>query len=729
VRSRGGALSPRIGGALVALVLLCGCPTDEPEAPTPGACADGELADQDAVGALVCVPERCGLGPWGQLDRSGAVHVAPWGDEDGDGSEEAPLNSIQDAVDLAVADGRVVVASNGAQEARYEENLSLGSGHQGVTIAGRCPELVRIDGSGADAPTWRQSGGDLSASGLTISGGNGGIWVDAIGSAVGRFSHLVLAGNITAGVVAFGSAVELEFEDCLISDNLPTELGQYGRGLDVEEGAHVVLRRVALSGNHNIGAYASMPGTLVELEDCTISDMKKADALPLIVGLSAQEEGTILGTRVVLEGNQDVGLAAVQGGRVELTDSVIRDTRPAAGANNARGANVQLGGHLVGTRLTIEGSSYTGLFVHGEGSVAELEDSVIRDGRSVEGGRFGHGAQVVDGGLLIGRRLLLEANREVGLFVGGVDAVAELEDSFVTGTLLDASGRVGEAIAVQTGGTLLATGLELTDNQGVGVALNGIGAYAELADSLVARTSASASLGSGQGVSAQNGAVIAATALVVEDNEGPGLYAVAGGHASFDESSLRRNGFAGVVLLAGGRFTATGGRIDASIPSAGSGGGVGVYAWDLFGANQVELTGTTLSGHPGPGLYVVGEGTVSAVDCSFEDSGAGVLAAAGIGRWQHTDDDPAQVGLLLEGNTFDSLTGDAILLDLASATLVGNTFTALEGEPLYRQHCDGTEPPDVGAGSPVDPECQQWSREIDPLLVYASAIIDPEIAD
>jgi hypothetical protein len=714
--------SPSLRAALAAcaLLLLLACPTSpEPDPPEPEGCAADERLAQADDGESVCIPLDCGEGPWGDLDRTGALHVAPWGSSDGDGSEEAPFASIQDAVDASEVGGRVVIASDGPHEAVYDEALDFGAGDD-VELAGRCPELVRIDASDGDAPTWAQSGGDTRASSLTISGGNGGLWFDG-GAGAGAFVDVALVDNRTVGLAAFGTGVEVSFEDGWIRGTTPNEAGAFGRGVDVELGGYARVERTELSGNHNIGAFASLDGIL-ELTDCTVSDQRVADITPATVGVSAQESGHVLATRVVVSDNRGLGVSAVMEGVVELVDSEVLETRARSG-DQPRGINVQLGGQVIGRGLRVEGNDSLGLYAYGEGSLIDLEDSVVRSSRRLDE-LPGVGAQILGGATLTGRGVLFEGHEEVALVIALAGSRVTLEDSEVRGTRPGASGLVGQGVHVRDGALLEGAGLEIIDNMGIGLVVSGADARAELHDSRVAGTKTSVAMGSGQGVSVQLDGRVSASGLVVEDNEGPGLYLLAGGAALLTEPDLRANHFAGAALLAGGVLSITGGQVRDNVPSSGSGGGVGVYAWDLLGADHLELDGVSFSDHLGPDVYLVGEGVHTIVDCSFEGSSLGVLATGGIGRWQAD----GSAGLLLQDNRFEGLDGDAILLDGSSASLVGNHFADLGGEPLYRQRCDETEEPEVEEGSAADPSCQQWARGIEPLLSYAPAIVEPDLS-
>ncbi len=115
------------------------------------ACPDGQIPD-----GTTCVPEACGTGTWGNLETADdTVYVDVTANAGGDGSKDAPFASIQDGLDAQGRDGMVAVAAG-----TYVENLELTKDHSGIHLAGRCRDLVVVDGSGgsADEEPWGAMG-------------------------------------------------------------------------------------------------------------------------------------------------------------------------------------------------------------------------------------------------------------------------------------------------------------------------------------------------------------------------------------------------------------------------------------------------------------------------------------------------------------------------------------------------------------------------------------------
>jgi hypothetical protein len=93
----------------------------------------------------------------------------------------------------------------------------------------------------------------------------------------------------------------------------------------------------------------------------------------------------------------------------------------------------------------------------------------------------------------------------------------------------------------------------------------------------------------------------------------------------------------------------------------------------------------------------------------------GVFAGEGVTRRSEADG----AGLLVEGNSFSSLGGDALLLDASSATVADNGYEDVVGLDVYVQRCAEVLPPLVDGADAAEPWCQSVAWETAPLLEYA----------
>ena len=773
--------------ALVALLASC---APEPEAP----CATGQLLD--ATGdESVCVPEACGIGPWGnEADADLFVAVGARG---GDGSQERPFGSIQEAADVMGSDGGGVVAIAGGT---YVENLAMKVAHDGVVLAGRCAELVTIDASEAEEPGIEVVGGSLEVRGVTVTGGLWGITVRG-GTGLGGSATLVLRsgvleGNREVGLLVLGGGVSVEAVGVTIRETAPNADGDYGRGVDVEVGASFTATDLILEGNHELGLFAWNGGTVVVLTGAVVSDTQpradgtggrgvevnggaSLDATGLLlrdnheVGLSASSPGTTVvlsgavvrdtqpradGTRgqgvevndgasldatdlllegnhrfglfaanpettvvlssavvrntqsladgtfgwgvgvqggasldatdLLLESNHEIGLYAVNPGTtVVLSGAVLRDTQSPSDDTFSRGVEVNDGASLVAADLLLVGNHATGLFAANPGTTVALSGAVVRGTQPRADGDGGRGVEVNDGASLDATDLLLESNREVGLFASGpgttvalsgavvrdtqaradgtggkgvgleggasLDATdlllegnhsiglfaadpgttATLSGAVVRDTWPQADGTFGRGVAVQDSASLYATDLLLEGNHEVGLSASKPGTTLILSDTVVRDTRSADGVGGGPGLLVQSQARVDAVRLAVLRSTGPGAFSTSGGDLNCQDCTFEDNGFGGIVVVSTATANLTGGSIRSSQPTpAAGGGGVGLLAWNLSGfPPTVHLDGVTLSDHPGPALYFRGPGTYAVRDCVVEDSAfaSGVFAVPG----------------------------------------------------------------------------------------------------
>ena len=712
-------LGCRAAFAAALLVFAAACQPEEPPA-----CPIGQVQDTDTS---ECVPEHCGADAWGLLERTGeTIHVAPWGDDDWDGSAEWPYRTIQQGADEA--DGGLVAVAAGT----YVENLELDGDHDGVEIAGRCLELTAIDGSGEEAPGVRVSNGVVGIRGLTVTGGWRGIDIGRqFNSAKLVGLNLLLEGNHDLGLYATDAGTDVDLRDVTVRDTQPLPDGTFGWGIDVEVGASLVARGLLLEGNSDVGLIARDGGTAVDLEDTTVRDTQPRIDGTSGRGVVVQDDASLIARGLVLEGNHGLGLLVASAGTsVVLDDTTVRDTQPRIDGTGGRGIAVQDGASLVARGVLLEGNHEFGLFAIHAGTSVDLQNATIRGVQQLSDGTSGGGICVQDGASLVARSLLLEENHLLGLLVTDTGTSVNLEDTTVRDTQPLPDGTHGRGISVQGGAILVARVLLLEGNHELGLFAGDAGTTVDLEDARIFGTGTPVNVAGGFGIVVQQGASLTALNLQVEDNEGPGLYLVSNGSLEALGVTLQRNAFAAAVVL-DGRLVLSGGTVSGSTFHPSEAGGVGVFTHDRSGPPDIEVDNVSFTDLAGPALYLRGPGRCVMRGCDVQDTGTwpwlpgGVFAVEGVQPWHEVGDSGYFTGLLLEGNTFSGLNSDAILLDSSSVTLdlhpetgAPNTFGSLDGEPLVRQRCDGVETPEILDSSIPDPTCEPVPRGLGPLLEY-----------
>ena len=545
-------------------------------------------------------------------------------------------------------------------------------------------------------------------------------------------TDLLLEGNSQTGLYAADAGTTVVLHGARIQATQALPDGTLGRGVGVQDGAAFSATDLVLEGNHDVGILALHAGTTVVLDGAVILGTQ---SLPGGTGgrvVEVRDGVALTATDLLVEANQEVGLLAVGSGTtVALNGARILGTESLPDGTFGQGVQLSGGVQLTATDLLLEGNHDAGLFAENPGTTVVLQGVQILDTQPLPDGTFGRGLSVQDGAALSATDLLLQGNHQSGLFAANPGTTVVLHGARILDTQPLPDGTFGRGVSVQDGAALSATELVLEGNHDVGVFAEDPGTLVDLVGATVAGTRSAPDAQSGVGLFVQLGASLTASGIAVLGNDGPGAYVVVDGVARLTNLDFDGNAFAGAVVM-GGALTLLEGSISGSVLRAGEGGGVGVFAWDSFGAPALHVDGVAFSDLPGPALYLHGPGRFVMADCEVSGAGSwpslpgGVLAVGGTGPWDATGGpDGLGEGLLLQGNTFVGLLADAILLDGSSATLAphpdtgaANGFSDLAGEPLFSQRCGDAADAEIQDGSPADPSCRSGTRALGPLLEY-----------
>ncbi len=717
----------------------------------------GSQASDDPAGALrcdegwqddagVCVPVACGVGSWGGLEVDGeTVFVDLSAAEGGDGSQGAPLRSIQAGLDLAGSRGGGLVA---VAAGTYGETLAITTDHAGVRLAGRCRELVNLDASVGDEVTpgidIDVMYGEAEVSGLAVvESSYVGVMV---GSGVVRLVGLAVEGSAHYGVVAHRGALvsaDLSLEDCLLSGNT-------GAGLLTQDGGTEVVvtdSRIRgtlpeASGSHGFGMVANTSATL-RAERCVLLDNSMdgvvvwdADTQVALVdslilgtlpdgngeggfGIQVSGGAELTAEGCVLEANTGVGAEARDAGtRLSLGDTIVRGTLPTADGEGGHGLQSLFGAALAVEGCEVDGNTRLGIVAGHHGTEVLLIDTTVSDTLLDENGEYGSGVEVSDGVEVLAERCVVEDNRSVGIVIADAGTDVALVDTTVRGTQPDMIGSAGNGIEVHRGATLTVEGCVVEGNTSAGVLAFDPGTEVEIRDSSIRLTAVPPFVEQGMvapGVAAQRGAVIAASGALVQANDGPGLYAVAAGMLSCTGCSIVDNRFAGVVVVDGGSIAIARSTIHGTRESVNLGGGVGVFAALQFDWEPASLLvrDSTITDHSVAGAYLQGhgsyrlEGTVIS-DSSGVEHGAAIrcgdgVQAAGVTAWDGGS------GFLLQDNIILQNAGAGLFLDDASAALDGNAWSN-NAPDLLVQGVTCLEPREDYGEAPSSEICPEWDR-------------------
>jgi len=665
-------MNSRASLALVLPLLVLACQEDkrnrsstDDTAPThdtglahdPDPDCDTGYLDEDGT----CVPAACGTGTWGDLgvDES-TIYVNIAAAKGGDGSQSAPLTSIQAGLDAAAdADGGMVAVAAGT----YPEILELGRGHDGVHLAGRCRELVVIDASAGDesAPGIHVNAktSEVEVSGVTVSGaGYLGVLVGS-GSATLRGSAVVesgycgvgayqggsyatalavedcqVRGNATLGVLALDAGTSIAIRDAIIQDTQPDDQGDYGYGIGVYDGASLVAESCVIGDNGAIGVLASDSGTSVSLQDTSIEDTLPREDGEYGYGIYVLGGASLDAEACQVRDNLSAGVFATDSGTsISLRETAIERTQPDETGEGGYGIEVNDGASLDAEACQVRDNTTLGVLAYDSGTSVTLRETSIEDTLPDEDGLFGYGINVQAGASLVAEGCQVRRSSTVGALVLDEGTSVTLRETVIEDSLPDESGMGGYGIFVWRGASLDAEGCQIAGNGSVGLLAFDSGTSVTLQETSIEDTQPDAKGESGYGIEVHSGANLDAQGCQIRGNTGEGVLAFdSGTSVSLRETAIadtqpRENGEGGY-----GIFLYDGASLEAEDCEVGGNTGLGVLALDS--GTSVSLLGTSIEGtHPsetglfGYGIQVEGGASLDAEGCQVEgNTGLGLVA-------------------------------------------------------------------------------------------------------
>lgn len=632
---------PGSTGSLTLLLAfaLSGC--TPPEAPPPATaappCPSGEILDGE-----ICVAARCARGPWGELERDeDTLHVAAWGDSAGDGSEDRPLRQIAPAVDLAVEGGRsaIVVAAG-----EYDGHLVFGPETAGLSLRGRCSELVILQGVDRQRQAISLSSrADLRASGLTMRGASQGVivWGGITGTTAFDGEDLVVEACLSNGFGTDGNAARLTLRDVAVRSCPADELGDaFGLWID---GGRAVVSGLEIDGIEGVGVFASGPTTELELSDATIARVAPAERGTGGMALAVLGGATVTATRTSLFDLVGAGVL-VEGAhsRLDAVQLSVERVQP-AGGGLGRGVAVQEGGSLTVDGLLIRDVQHSGLEGSG-GAWLDVSDATIEDVRAEEDAEGGVGITLWGGAALVGDGIQITRPVLGGLFVEDDTTTADVADLVVRDVIPSGLG-LAHAVQISGGASLVARDLLIEDSPDSGVGLLG-GSSAVLERPTVRNLRPGPNPDSGAAcfVAQGEGTILLATDLVAEGCAGLGL-------ASFT----------------GARFEVRGGLVSDPREGLGSAGrGVSVQDGATLVAEDLQV-----EGHREIGILLSGGSTLQFERVAVGSPSADAATVGGLGIQLGEGSSMVGSDLLLDGNRAVGLQVSASTASVDGLTAIG----------------------------------------------------------
>lgn len=618
------------------LLLACTHPDTDTGEPAPLECEEGELLDGER-----CVPEACGLGPFGGLEADLYVDASSSG---GQGTQQAPFSTISEAL-AAAGEGQSIAVAEGT----YAENLLLEV--EEVELHGRCAELVVVQGGGSPPVSVDQAlGHSAFLADLTLTQGGVGAWVDHGGLDLRR---VWLLDNSDGGLYA-NQRSQIHVEEVVVRGTETSATRPWGVGVFLEGGADLSGTDLLVEQVSGVGLLAGTMGSEVELEGLTVRGVAYDRDYDWGLGVLVEPVASLTATDVLVEDTVSTGIL-VDNGTLHLTRAEVRDTE--AKPNGFNGMALAL---LGGAEATLVDSSlhdnHGGAYVL-EGCALDLQDVSITANTTPPATEEAPGIVLTDAALTA---VGLEISGSVAMGIQADGSQVVLEQATITDTELG-DFPYAPGIQASDASVVSATDLELSGHHMLGLLASGEGTQLTLQDFDVHDLVENQDQINNMGICVQDGATVQATGGEVHDLMGVGVGLVLasgelhevevrdisssetweygaglffeGSDATVTDCLVERFERVGIAALEGGEVVVEGGvvREGLGVPSQQFGHGVEVSAGATLRLNGLRVEDTRTAG-----VFAQGEGSVLVLDqVEIEGTQRGVGVASGVGALVH----------------------------------------------------------------------------------------------
>ena len=337
---------------------------------------------------------------------------------------------------------------------------------------------------------------DTQAEQISADSGAGIVVAQQNASATLRRCQLI--GNREYGALITGAGALLTLEEVLIADTQVNQrTGLFGNGIWAEDGPTVTGSRVLLDGNRNVGILAVSSGTSVDLDQAIIRSTVDDDADNIDIvgdgdGVMVEQAASVTLTNSLLEANHGTGaIARFTGTIMTLQNTAVLDTLSRV-FDGRRGYCLD---SIGGSRVEVYGGLFagcqgTGIMATEPGSTLVLEDITVRDIVSEEGTRSnGVGLRVDSGAQAAVTRGSFERVRTLGIFILNPLTAVDLTDISISDTLPNEAENVfGRGLALEDGAQVTLTRGMISGNREAGIFLHGEGTLLEARDLTVKDT-------------------------------------------------------------------------------------------------------------------------------------------------------------------------------------------------------------------------------------------------
>ncbi len=267
--------------------------------------------------------------------------------------------------------------------------------------------------------------------------------------------------------------------------------GTGGWGLGIQDGAQVTIEKTVFKKNHESGIFVSGPdsfsSTFLNLTDVIVRNTQSDADGTMGWGMVIRNGAQAAAQRVVFEKNRDVGIFASgldssTTTSLNLSDVIVRETQATVDENSGRGMSVQNGAQVTVERAVFEKNREIGVYVsgldHSTPASLSLAQVILRNTQSQADGTMGRGISIQDGAQVTIKKAIFEENREVGIFVSSLDSSMStslnLADVIVRNTRSAADGTNGVGISIQDGAQVTVERTMFEKNHDTGIFVTGL---------------------------------------------------------------------------------------------------------------------------------------------------------------------------------------------------------------------------------------------------------------
>lgn len=411
----------------------------------------GELSMNSAVGVLA------GDGSEVTLDD---VQIAQNGD----------LGVVSTNAGTAVSVSASAVSANGfnAEAGAFTAGVLVSEGAalnlDDVDVVGNADLGVFAGGAGTIA---RITGGRILDT-QSVRLGDSGVGLAAQGGAEVTAMGVLIDGNAGVGVSAAESHTAVFLSDSQVSDTETDAEGGWGVGLSVDVGATLSGYRLVISGNHDAGAQA-IDGAQLWLDDTVIRDTQVTEGSGIRAGVSVIGGAVGALRRCVLDRNAVGGARADgSGSLLRLEDVTISHTVRRPELPYATGVLAFSGSRVEAKNLAVIDSLGLAMGFGGPGTSASLEGLTI-SGVGHDDTVGGQGLNVMDGALVRANGVLIEDVSEAAVLGLGEGTVLDFSHVLVRRVEGSPAIPTPAAIVIQRFAALTLDSYEISEVEGPGL--------------------------------------------------------------------------------------------------------------------------------------------------------------------------------------------------------------------------------------------------------------------